>query len=82
MTERTLRSYFKSHGITARQIADRTGYDLTYLYGLLGGSERMTDSAKFRLIRAYPDLAVFFLTASSATSDESPHDSEPAALVA
>lgn len=85
MTEDTrvkLRAYFRTHDISPKDIAERTGYDMTYLYGLLGGSEKMTDAAKFRFIRAFPEVAVFFLSEPSEKSDETSAVKEAMAIPA
>ena len=62
-----IRSWFREHGIAGRQIANATGYSLMYVYGLLCGSEKLTDAAKFRLMQAFPGLQEIIMDAAYVT---------------
>lgn len=49
--------YFKDNGIPLEQVAEQTGYNLAYLLQLMLGYTPISDRAKFRFIKAYPELA-------------------------
>lgn len=53
--------YFEDYGISLSDVAEKTGYKLTYLKNLRNGSNELTDAAKFRFIRHYPDTIKFFI---------------------
>lgn len=61
MSRAQLRQYFKDNGITLREIAETTGYAYSYTSDLLNGHTPLTDSARFRFVRLYPETAVFLL---------------------
>ncbi len=53
----TLRKHLYHHKITSVELAERTGYNLAYVLQIIGGHVPFTDSAKFRIARAFPMLA-------------------------
>ena len=55
MTE--LYQFFKERNIPTTQVAERTGYAYPYACELLNGTTPLTDSARLRFIRAYPETA-------------------------
>ena len=55
MTE--LYQFFKERGIPVTEVVERTGYAYPYACELLNGTTPLTDSARFRFIRAYPETA-------------------------
>jgi transcriptional regulator with XRE-family HTH domain len=61
MNNAQLYQHFKDNGITLEEIAEKTGYSLMYLLNMLQGHEPLTDSARFKFIRAYPKTAAFLV---------------------
>jgi len=45
------------HGIHLERFADKTGYSLAYAVQILTGATPLTDSAKFRIAQAFPQMA-------------------------
>jgi len=52
-----LGGYLKEHKIALPELAEKTGYNLAYLLQIIRGHAPFTDSAKFKIIMAYPRLA-------------------------
>jgi transcriptional regulator with XRE-family HTH domain len=61
MANAQLYAYLKDQGFTLADIAERTGYNYTYLSEMLSGREKLSDAARFRFIEAFPDTAQFLL---------------------
>ena len=61
MARAQLYQYFKDKGLTLRDVSERTGYHYTYVSDLVNGSTPLTDSARFRFIKAYPETSLFLL---------------------
>ena len=62
-----LYQFFKDKGVTPQEIAIQTGYSYGYIIELLRGTEPLTDGAKFRILDAYPETALFLLNNSEKT---------------
>ncbi len=52
-----LGEHLKEHKIALPELAEKTGYNLAYLRQIIRGHAPFTDSARFRIIRTYPELA-------------------------
>lgn len=61
MDNAQLYQWLKDEGITLKEAAATTGYAYQYLVGLVNGSQPMTDAARLRFVRAYPETAVFLI---------------------
>ena len=61
MDNETLWKYLKEKDIGLEDIADKTGYALGYLVNLRLGRVPLSDSARFKFLRAYPETASFLL---------------------
>jgi len=55
--------YLKDQGLTAKEAARRIGLTYSYLVHVLRGTNRLTNSAKFKIMEAFPDTAKFLLPA-------------------
>ena len=62
-----LYQYFKDRDVTPQEVADATGYTYTYVIELLRGTEPLSDSARFRFLKAYPETTLFLLYGSDET---------------
>jgi transcriptional regulator with XRE-family HTH domain len=51
-----LKQYFKEQGITTKEISERTGYSIGYVRNLLNTSNDFNDRARYRFLRAFPDI--------------------------
>ncbi len=56
-----LYEHFKAQGIRPREAAYKAGISYQYMIELLNGSEKMTDSARAKISRAFPDTAPLLL---------------------
>lgn len=83
MTAAQLWTYFKDNGHTIKDVSEKTGYAINYVYNLLNGSDPMNDRAKFRIMQAYPDTALFLLppTVTPVVSDEKTPDDRRATIL-
>ena len=54
MENSILFQWFKDEGIPIDEIAEKTGYNLVYLYNMFKGHEPLNAKAKFRIMEAYP----------------------------
>lgn len=61
MSRSQLWQYLKDNGITQEEAAERLGYNLNYLNGVLVGRRALTDGVRFRFVECYPETAVFLL---------------------
>ena len=61
---------FKRHPekwkITPGALAEKTGYNLAYVLQIIGGHVPFTDSAKFRIAQAFPELSVALMEKEAA----------------
>jgi hypothetical protein len=64
--------YFKDEGITPKDVAERTGYALAYVYHLIQGFAPLNDKARFRMIQAFPDTADLLLNGNQSARDDLP----------
>ena len=53
----TLWKHLHTGGIGLEQLAEKTGYNLAYLLQIVSGYAPLSDQAKFRIVKAYPELA-------------------------
>ena len=53
----TLWAQLAKHGIHLERLADKTGYSLAYLVQILTDVTPLTDSARFRIVQAFPQMA-------------------------
>ena len=51
------RIHLERHKITPGALAEKTGYNLAYVLQIIGCHVPFTDSAKFRIAQAFPELA-------------------------
>lgn len=61
MENSQLRQYLKDSGYTLGQAAAKVGFTYVYMAEILNGTKPLTDSARFKIVRAFPDTAVFLL---------------------
>jgi len=66
MDNETLWRYLKEKDIGIEDIDDKTGYALGYLVNLRLGRVPLSDSARFKFIRAYPETQEFLLEREAA----------------
>lgn len=57
----TFRKHLEDHKITPVELAKKTGYNLAYILQIRSGYVPFTDSAKFRIAQAFPQLALFLM---------------------
>ena len=57
-----LYQFFKDRGVLVKEVAERTGYSYNYVVDLLNGLTPLTDSARFRFMRAFPETAMFLMS--------------------
>lgn len=62
--------YLRDKGLTAEDVANRTGYSGRYITNLLNGSDPLNDRARFRLMRAFPDCTSMLLASSDGNAQE------------
>jgi cyanate lyase len=77
MTQEQLIQFFKEKGVGVEKVAEATGYTPLYMTNLLYGYDRMNDRARFRIMQAFPDTAVFLVDATKDNGDEPATDPEP-----
>ena len=61
MSAAQLYQYFKDEGITPMEVAKKTGYQYNYIIAILNGRRELSDSARLRICRAYPNTAHFLV---------------------
>jgi len=61
MLEAQLWQFFKDEGITRQEMADKTGLAIGYIYNLLKGFDPLSASAKYKILSAFPETAMFLL---------------------
>ena len=61
MENAQLRQHLKDSGYTIGQAASKVGFTYTYMAELLNGTVPLTDSARFKIVRAFPETAIFLL---------------------
>ena len=59
----------KDDGITLEDITERTGHSLGYLVNVVQGRTPLSDALKFKIARAYPQLAAFLLNGGNGTPE-------------
>ena len=53
----TLWKHLREGGIPLERLAEKTGYNLAYLLQIVSGYTPLTDSAKFKIVKACPQMA-------------------------
>ena len=61
MANAQLYQYLKDKGIRPREAARLVGVSYQYMIELLNGTTAMTDSARLKIARAFPETAQFLL---------------------
>ena len=61
MARAQLYQFLKDEGLTVKEVAERTGYNYTYVSELLNGKTPLSASARLRFIEAFPATALFLL---------------------
>lgn len=61
MGQTQLSVFFEKNDIGPREISKKTGYTIRYILNLTAGYDRLTDSARFKFIQAFPETAAFLL---------------------
>jgi hypothetical protein len=56
-----LAAHFKEVGTSVEVVAEKTGYKPGYIRQLFWGLDPLTDSARFKFIKAFPETAAFLL---------------------
>ena len=70
MTGKQLRLFFKSRGISRREIAEGTGLNEGYINNLFTGADPLTASASFKFMLAFPATVAILLPAATETEQE------------
>ena len=71
MTGKQLRLFFKSGGISRREIADKTGLKEGYINNLFSGADPLTASASYKFMVAFPATrAILLPTADTEEASE------------
>jgi len=61
MANSQLFQFLKDNGYTRREAAAKIGFSYQYLVELLNGTTVMTDSARVKIVRAFPETAEWLL---------------------
>ena len=75
------KTYLRGKGLTAEDVANRTGYSERYIVNLLNGSDPLNDRARFRLMRAFPDCADMLLTSGNDNKPDPEPPLEPSGVL-
>ncbi len=51
-----LKQFFKNKGLTTREVAEMTGQDYARTSTLINNPDRMTDGARAKFLRVWPEL--------------------------
>ena len=71
MANSQLFQFLKDNGYTMSQAAAKIGFSYGYLVELLNGTEPMTDSARMKIARAFPETGAFILQLDLPMASES-----------
>lgn len=61
MARSQLWQYFKDKGITQAEIAQKTGFTLIYINGMLNGRYPLSAGLTLAILQAYPETARFLM---------------------
>lgn len=61
MDHAQLYKFLKDRGYTLRDIAEKTGYHYPYVCEILNGTQPLSDTARLRFARTFPETAQLLL---------------------